>query len=136
MFTLLISNCARGFARTLARCLALATTASFCSFFQISFVDGFYMFHLYSSLKVGKTLKYVPFVHIGWGTVIRTQECRSQSPMPYRLAIGQFNKYILSQIILKLKKKQTFSLLFSSKCVNWIFFCSYFCRYKATYNSK
>ena len=25
----------------------------------------------------------------GWGTVIRTQECRSQSPMPYRLAIPQ-----------------------------------------------
>ena len=27
---------------------------------------------------------------IGWGTVIRTQECRSQSPMPYRLAIPQY----------------------------------------------
>ena len=26
----------------------------------------------------------------GWGTVIRTQECRSQSPMPYRLAIPQY----------------------------------------------
>ena len=33
----------------------------------------------------------------GWGTVIRTQECRSQSPMPYRLAIPQytFNKILL-----------------------------------------
>ena len=26
----------------------------------------------------------------GWGTVIRTQECRSQSPMPYRLATPQY----------------------------------------------
>ena len=30
----------------------------------------------------------------GWGTVIRTQECRSQSPMPYRLAIPQ-NIYVV-----------------------------------------
>ena len=35
----------------------------------------------------------------GWGTVIRTQECRSQSPMPYRLAIPQYKStYMLAYI--------------------------------------
>ena len=33
----------------------------------------------------------------GWGTVIRTQECRSQSPMPYRLAIPQYKHICIIQ---------------------------------------
>ena len=30
------------------------------------------------------------FFYFGWGTWDRTKECRSQRPMPYRLAIPQF----------------------------------------------
>ena len=29
------------------------------------------------------------FFYFGWGTWDRTKECRSQRPMPYRLAIPQ-----------------------------------------------
>ena len=36
----------------------------------------------------------------GWGTVIRTQECRSQSPMPYHLAIAQCSFYFIILIFI------------------------------------
>ena len=40
---------------------------------------------------------------IGWGTVIRTQECRNQNPMPYRLAIPQCNNTIIPHFQIKVK---------------------------------
>ena len=30
---------------------------------------------------------------LGWGTWIRTRECRNQNPVPYRLAIPQYHRY-------------------------------------------
>ena len=49
-----------------------------------------------------KIIQHLQILYIGWGTVIRTQECRSQSPMPYRLAIPQYVlKYTTYNVLCK-----------------------------------
>ena len=41
----------------------------------------------------------IGFQPINWGSWIRTSECRSQSPVPYRLAIPQYQSTFLGLLI-------------------------------------
>ncbi len=55
----------------------------------------------FSSFKIPELLyNLLILLNIGWGTWIRTRECRYQKPVPYRLAIPQ--RKICSQPLLHL----------------------------------
>ena len=59
-------------------------------FLRLAALRGFMCFMFSLPSYKGNDLHMCRMHIIGWGTVIRTQECRSQSPMPYRLAIPQY----------------------------------------------
>lgn len=46
------------------------------------------------NLQMSFVNKHLQKIYNGWGTVIRTQEWWSQSPLPYRLAIPQYKSQI------------------------------------------
>lgn len=79
-----------------------------------------------------------PFL-FGWGTVIRTQECRSQSPMPYRLAIPQYQfqlcyhirKFFTTNLLIFLFSMDfLFIFVYHNYIVNKKLLCKCFCKDK------
>ena len=57
----------------------------------------------------------------GWGTWIRTRECRNQNPVPYRLAIPQYHRYDSERICVRQHSLSTFCPTFQ-KCRHGYFF--------------
>ena len=54
------------------------------------------MLFMDSNNIVKELTKYKKGMHIyGWGTRIRTLEWRNQNPLPYRLAIPHYKKYMV-----------------------------------------